>query len=222
MVDMRLHPIAVIPLILAFAALIMASSATGLLLPLTVGVAAATFLVALAVVYHYVTPPTVPAEIFSAWGDVGRPAAGLSRISPEDIGAAARIAGEDLRSISINAELLRSRLSLLMSRHGFERLMQKKLDRLAENLLQDLQAAVGRLSAGRWLSSRALRSIERCASQADRVANELYDFQRWKPEIILAQVDPLRRGAKRLSLDLKFAFANISKFVEKIRRSKIS
>lgn len=212
----RLHPIAVIPLILALAALIM--TATGPFLPLTIGVATATVLVALAVIFYYVGPSTevkqVPVENFSLWADVGEPAAELRHISPDNIETAVRIANIDLSSLSSNAELLNARLSLLLGRRGFEELTKEKMSELAENLSYDIQAVTKKFGTEKKFSTEALSSIEHCASHADQIANKLHDAQIGKPEIVHIYLEPLHQASEKLSRDLRLTFANISNFIK--------
>lgn len=215
---MRLHPIAVIPLFLAAVALAIAGGTRGYLLPLTVGLAAATVLVALATIFQYVRPSAevkqVPVENFSLWADIGEPGAELRRLSPDDLEAAVRIANADLGSLSSNAGLLNARISLLLGRPEFVELTQEKFDEQTGRLSRDLHAAVKRLGTGKDFSAEVLNLIEQCASQADRIANKLYDFQRGKPELVHIYTEPLRRAAEKLSRDLRLVFTNVSDFVK--------
>ena len=216
--NMRLHPIVVLPLFLAVVALVMAGGAGGHLLPLTAGLAAATVLVTLATIFQYARPSAevrqVPVENFYFWADVGEPGAELRRLSFGDLEAAMRIANADLGSLSSNADLLNARISLLLGRPEFVELTQEKFDEQTGRLSQDLRAVVKKLGVGRELSAEVLDLIERCASRADRIANKLYNFQRGKPELVYIYLEPLRRAAEKLSHDLRFFFTNVSDFMK--------
>lgn len=213
---MRFHPIVIIPLFLAVTALVMTSGASGYLVPLTVGLATATLLVAIAIIFQYMKPFTetkqVAIENFSLWADIGEPGADLRRFSPEDVEAATRIASADLGSLSSNADLLHARISLLLGREGFEELMQEKFNEQTEKLSENLRGITQQLKKG--FRAEILGSIEQCASQVDRIANKLYDFQREKSEVVHIYVEPLRRAAEKLSSDLRLASVNISNFMK--------
>jgi hypothetical protein len=215
---MRIHPIAVIPLFLAVIALVMAGGTGGYLLLLTTGLAAAAVLVSLATISQYARSPAevkqVPIENFSLWADIGEPGAELRRLSPDDLEAAVRIANADLGSLSSNADLLNARISLLLGRPEFVELTQEKFDGQTGHLSQDLRTVVKKLRTGKEFSAGVLDLIERCASQADRIANKLYDFQRGKPELVHIYVEPLRRAAEKLSRDLRLVFTNVSDFMK--------
>lgn len=201
---------------MAVIALIIASGTSGYLLPLTAGLAAATVLVVLGIISQYMKPPAevkqVPIENFYLWADIGESGAELRRLSPGDVEAATRIASADLGSLSSNADLLNSRISLLLGRDGFEELTQEKFNGQTEKLSEDLRGITKQLKKG--FQAEILSSIEQCASQADRIANKLYDFQRGKSEVVHVYVEPLRRAAEKLSSDLRLAFTNISNFVK--------
>ncbi len=201
---------------MAVIALVIASGTSGYLLPLTAGLAAATVLVVLGIISQYMKPPAevkqVPIENFYLWADIGESGAELRRLSPGDVEAATRIASADLGSLSSNADLLNSRISLLLGRDGFEELTQEKFNGQTEKLSEDLRGITKQLKRG--FQAEILSSIEQCASQADRIANKLYDFQRGKSEVVHVYVEPLRRAAEKLSSDLRLAFTNISNFVK--------
>lgn len=215
---MRFHPIAVVPLFLAGVALVIGAKAGGHLLPFTAVLAAVTVFISLAAIIRYARPTIhvkqMPVENFSFWADAGNPGAELRHLSLDDLAAAVRIAKADLGFLSSNADLLNARTSLLLDRPEFVGLVQKKLDGQTGRLSQDLQGAVKKLGTGRELSVELLDLIERCASQADRIANKLYDFQQGKPELVHNYVEPLRRGAEKLSRDLRIVFTNVSDFVK--------
>ncbi|TES84103.1 MAG: hypothetical protein E3J91_00235 [Hadesarchaea archaeon] len=213
---MRPPLLTIIPLFLAVIALILASGTSGYLLPLTAVLAAVTVLVVLGIISQYMKPPAevkqVPIENFYLWADIGESGAELRRLSPGDVEAATRIASADLGSLSSNADLLNSRISLLLGRDGFEELTQEKFNGQTEKLSEDLRGITKQLKKG--FQAEILSSIEQCASQADRIANKLYDFQRGKSEVVHVYVEPLRRAAEKLSSDLRLAFTNISNFVK--------
>jgi hypothetical protein len=219
---MRFHLIAIVPLLLAAVALVMAGGVEGQLLPLTAGLAAATVFVALATLFQYLKPRAeevrkVPIENFFLWADVGAPGAELERLSPDDVEAAARIAGADLGLLSSNADLINDRIALLCGRPEFEELTREKFNDQTKKLVHDLRAAVEKLRGG--LRVEVLDPIEQCASQADRIANKLFDFQRGKPELVHIYIEPLRRAAEKLSRDLRLASQNISNFIENASKS---
>jgi len=216
---MRPHPLAIIPLFLAVIALIIAGiagSTSGYLLPLTAALSVATVFVAFAIIFQYMKPPPevkqVPIENFYIWADIGESGAELRRLSPGDVEAATRIASADLGSLSSNAELLNARISLLLGREGFEELTREKFNSQTEKLSEDLRGITKQLKKG--FQAEILSSIEQCASQADRIANKLYDFQRGKSEVVHIYAEPLRRAAEKLSSDLRLAFVNISNFMK--------
>lgn len=213
---MRPPLLTIIPLFLAVIALVIAGGTSGYLLPLTAGLAAVTVLIVLGIISQYMKPPAevkqVPIENFYLWADIGESGAELRRLSPGDVEAATRIASADLGSLSSNADLLNSRISLLLGRDGFEELTQEKFNGQTEKLSEDLRGITKQLKKG--FQAEILSSIEQCASQADRIANKLYDFQRGKSEVVHVYVEPLRRAAEKLSSDLRLAFTNISNFVK--------
>ncbi len=213
---MRPPLLIIISLFLAVIALVIAGGTSGYLLPLTAGLAAVTVIVVFGIISQYMKPPAevkqVPIENFYLWADIGESGAELRRLSPGDVEAATRIASADLGSLSSNADLLNSRISLLLGRDGFEELTQEKFNGQTEKLSEDLRGITKQLKKG--FQAEILSSIEQCASQADRIANKLYDFQRGKSEVVHVYVEPLRRAAEKLSSDLRLAFTNISNFVK--------
>ena len=232
---MRFHPIAVIPIFLAAVALVMASEAGGYFLLLTAVLAAAAVFISLVTIFRYAKPSVevkqapvenfryakpsidvkqIPVENFSLWADVGEPGAELRHLSPDDLEAAVRIANSDLGSLSSNVDLLNARISMLLGKPEFVELTQKKFDEQTGRLSQDFHAAVKKLGTEKELSVEVLNLIERCASQADRVANKLYDFQQGKPELVHTYLEPLRRAAEKLSRDLRLVFTNVSDFMK--------
>ena len=216
MIGMRFHPIAIIPLLLAAVALIMAGGASGPFWPLTAGLAAATVLVSLATLFQYLKPRAevrqVPIENFSLWADVGEPGLELKRLGPDDVEAATRIAVADLGSLSSNADLINDRIALLLGRPEFEELTQEKFNERTEKLVYNLRMVVEKLRKGSL--EVVVNPIEQCASQANRIANKLFKFQRGKPELVHIYIEPLCRAAEKLSRDLRLASQNISNFIK--------
>ena len=206
----------------ALAVLVISEGAGGELLYLTVGVAAAAVLVAIATFYQYERPPVevsrIPIENFSLWADVGEPGAGLRRLGAGDMESALRITGADFGSLASNTGLLSERLSILMGRHGFDELTRSKLHRSAYSLLEDIRSIIKKMGSGEGRSTESVQklfdSIEGCAAQADRIANKLYDFERGKPEIVRAYSEPLRRAAEKLSRDLRLANTNLRNYMK--------
>lgn len=219
---MRIPIFATAALIAAMTALVVSGGAKGELLLFTIGVATAAVLVAFAALYQAKKPPVeianIPVENFSLWADVGEPAAGLRRLDRGQVESAFQITSVDLNSLASNAGLLSERLSLLMGRHGLDELTQSKLHRNAHILMEDIRSVVKKMRAGDGRSTeevqRLLDSIEGCASQADRIANKLYDLQRGKPEVVMAFTDPLRRAVEKLSRDLRLANANLRDYTK--------
>lgn len=207
-----------VALVLALIALVLAGGTSGPLLPLTIGIVVATVLVTLATLYQYVRPPLnvrqVPVENFSLWADIGEPAVELRRLSPGDVEAAVRIANADFGSLSSNAELLNSRVSLLLGRPEFGELTRERINLQTEGLSQNLRDLVKKLNAEKRFSPEVLNLIEQYATQTDRIANKLYDLQRGKPELVHIYLEPLRRAAEKLSRDLRQASANVSNFMK--------
>ncbi len=232
---MRFNPIAVIPLFLAAVALVIAGKEGGYSLLLTAVLAAAAVFISLVTIFRsgrpsvevkqppvenfrYAKPSIdvkqVSIEDFSLWVDIEGPGSELRRLSPDDLEAAMRITNADLSSLSSNADLLNARISLLLGRPEFVELTQEKFDEQTGCLSQDLRIALKKLGTGKELSAEVLNLIERCASQADRIANKLYDFQRGKPELVQIYTEPLRRAAEKLSRDMRLVFTNVSDFVK--------
>ena len=215
-VNMRVHPFAIIPLLLATIALIMGGFTAGPQIYLTIALAAATLLVAIATLFHYTRSSyearQVPVENFSIWADVGEPAAELRRLGFHDVGTAMRIAAADLGSLSANAELLDARISIILGKEGFEELRQEKLRQSLKSLASDINAVVEKLRAAKTFPVEAVNLLEQCASQSDRIANKLFEFERGKSEVVRIYVEPLRRAAEKLSRDLRLASANLASF----------
>lgn len=215
---MRLYPLALIPLVLSLAAIVLSASTQGLQFYLTIGVAGATFLVSAAILFTYSRKSTeakqIPLENFSLWADVGEPAAELRRLSLDDTFAAAHIASTDLASLAANSELLQSRTYMLVGRPGFESLFEEKLHRRIENVTNDINAITKKINSTRMLTSEIIPQIEQCAAQADRVANKFFELEGGKPEVVYLYLEPLRRAAEKLSRDLRQASMNISKYLQ--------
>jgi hypothetical protein len=217
---MRVHPIAVVPLLLAIIALVLGGFTSGPEMYITIGLAVAAFLVVVATIFQYTRASyearQVPIENFSIWADVGEPAAELRRLSLDDVGAAVRIAAADIGSLSANAELLDARVSLLLGREGFEELGQEKLHRSLRNLASDVSAIAEKLRGSKTFPADIVNSLEQCASESDRIANKLFEFERGKAEVVRVYVEPLRRAAEKLSRDLRLASANLAGFTSGI------
>lgn len=216
MVDMRIHPLSILPFILALIALVLAGQAGGTLLVLTVGLAVATALIGIALIFQHIMSPEakqVPLENFSLWADVGEPGAELKRLSYDDIAAAVRIVTADLGSLVSNAELLGARISMVIDRPEFVEVGKTKLNRQVEGIAHDIKAIVNKMRSANRFTSELIASLEQYAAQSDRVANKLYEFERVKSEVVHVYVEPLRRAAEKLSRDLRVASANMSDFV---------
>lgn len=186
--------------------------------PLALGVAIATLIVAMAVVYQYtyVGKPRekeLPLEDFSWWADIGEPLFRLKSASSVDRAAACQLVASDLKILHKNASLLHGRLSLLSGRREFED--------FPGFLLTETQQASGALHELIETCEREVelkpeihRTLERIASRLDRVANKLYEFERGRSEVVKTYVDPLRRASEKLSRDLRKAASNLFQFVK--------
>lgn len=216
MVNMRIHPLSILPFILALIALVLAGYTSGLSMLLTVGLAAATALIGMALIFQHVMSPEakqVPLENFSLWADVGEPGVELKRLSYDDIAAAVRIVAADLGSLVSNAELLGARISMLVDRPEFEELGKEKLNRQVDGISRDIKAVVRKIRSANGFTSELIASLEQYAAQSDRIANKLYEFEHGKSEVVHVYVEPLRRAAEKLSRDLRLASVNMSNFV---------
>lgn len=216
---MRIHPLAIVPFLLALAVLmatLIMAVYIGSQMYLVIGVAAAAVLVTIATLFQYsrssYEAKQVPLENFSIWADVGEPAAELRRLNFDDIGAAVRIASADLGSLSANAELLGARISMLLGKEGFEDLRQEKLHQSLKNLASNVNTIVEKLRATNKFPVETVTSFEQCASQSDRIANKLFEFERGKSEVVRIYIEPLRRAAEKLSRDFRLASANLASF----------
>jgi hypothetical protein len=213
---MRIHPIVFVPFFIALAGLIIAMSAAGLQIYLTACLAVAIVFVAIAVMFQYSRSSSeakqIPLENFSIWADVGEPAAELRRLNFGDTVAAVRMVTADLGSLSANAELLGARISMLLGKEGFEDLRQEKLHKSFKNLASGVNAIVEKLRATNEFPVETVTSLEQCASQSDRMANKLFEFEHGKSEVVRIYVEPLRRAAEKLSRDFRLASANLANF----------
>lgn len=188
----------------------------------TIGIAIAAILVSMSTFYLQNKPPAevarIPLENFTLWADVGESAAGIQRVGEGDVESAMKIASTDFGSLASNSWLLSERLSILMGKHGFDELTRSKLNRGAYSLTEDIRSCIKKLKSGEGRSTDSVRklldNIEGCASQADRIANKLYDFERGKPEIIKVQTEPLRRAAEKLSRDIRQGNTNLRNFLK--------
>ena len=183
---------------------------------LIIGLAVAAVLVAIATLFQYTKSSyeakQIPLENFSIWADVGEPAAELRRLNFGDTGAAVRIAAADLGSLSANAELLGARISMLLGKEGFDELRQERLHQSLKNLASSVNAIIEKLRAANKFPAETVTLLEQCASQSDRIANKLFEFERGKSEVVRIYVEPLRRAAEKLSRDFRLASANLASF----------
>ncbi|MEM2875128.1 MAG: hypothetical protein QW567_03820 [Candidatus Hadarchaeales archaeon] len=217
---MRINPLAIIPLALAMLALVISAFTVGWspsLMAITIGLAVATALVAIATLFQYTRSSAeakqVPVENFSLWADVGEPAAELRRMGYENVQAAVRIAAADLGSLAANAELLSARIAMLLGKEGFAELSSSGVHREVEKIARGVNLVVEKLRSGNGLSPEIVAPLEEHASSADRVANKLFEFEKGKSEVVRIYVDPLRRASEKLSRDLRVAFGNINSFI---------
>lgn len=217
---MRIPPLAfvIVALVLALIALIMAGFTSETEMFLTLGIAVATVMVVAATLYQYLKSSSeakhVPVENFSLWADVGEPAAELKRLSYDDVGAAVRIAVADLGSLSSNAELLGSRVSILLDKEEFVGLRQEHIHTATENLALGVRAVTKKLRSSKGFPSDVITLLEKHAAQSDRIANKFYEFERGKSEVVRVYTEPLRRAAEKLSRDLRLAATNMSNFAQ--------
>ncbi len=226
--NMRIHPMGIIilALVLSLVALIMAGFTSGLQMVLTIGIAAATVLVVIAILFQYIKSSSeskqVPVENFSLWADVGEPAAELRRFSYDDVGAAVRIAVADLGSLSSNAELLGSRVSILLDKEEFVGMRQEHIHTATENLAFGIKTVIKKLRSAKGFPSDVITLLEKYAAQSDRIANKLFEFEHGKSEVVHIYIEPLRRAAEKLSRDLRLASANLSNFAQGIAAKETS
>ncbi|MEM4201997.1 MAG: hypothetical protein QW786_02175 [Candidatus Hadarchaeum sp.] len=215
--NMRLYPLAIIPLVLSLGAIVVSGINPGPQTYLTLGVAGATFLVSAAILFAYSRKSTeakqIPLENFSLWADVGEPASELRRLSQGETFAAAQIAATDLDSLAANAELLQARTYMLVGKVGFESVTEEKMHRRVEVLVNDINRISRSISVSKELTKEVIPQLEQCAAQAERIANRFFELEEGKPETIYIYLEPLRRAAEKLSRDLKMAATNISKYL---------
>lgn len=221
-VNMRAHPLVVVPLFLALVGLIILTGfiattfTVGLEIYLTIVFVFAFICVGIAAYFRQGgishEAKQVPIENFSIWADVGEPAAELRRLNFGDVGAAMRIVAADLGSLLVNTELLGARISILLAKEGFSELREEKLGQNLRDLASNVSAIVKKLRTANILPAETVNSLEQCASQSDRIANKLFEFERGKSEVVRIYVEPLRRAAEKLARDLRLASANLANF----------
>jgi len=224
---MRVSPFAMIAFALSLVGLALAVGGTGELRPLIVGATAAVVLASFAV-FIYTIPRIdthgIRVEDFDTWVELGETAAGLRGMKPRDKQAAAQIVAADMNSLAINAELLGSRLSFLYGKHGYDKLTKDKLHNEGNNLAKMVRRNAKNIAKiENWSAenmSTMFEEFESCASRYDRIANKLHHYEGERPEIVKANLEPLRRTAEKLSANLRAARLNLENYLKRASKSR--
>lgn len=219
---MRVSPFAMVAFVLSLLGLGLAFGVTGEPRPLIIGAAAAIALASFAVLL-YTTPHidthSIPIGDFDTWVELGETAAGLRGMKSRDKKAAAQIAAADMNSLSINAELLSHRLSFLYRKHGYDKLTKDKLHNEAKGISKIVRKNTKKIATiENWSQekmSTMLEEFESCASGYDRIANKLHDYEKERPEIVKANLEPLRRTAEKLSTNLRTGRSNLENYLKR-------
>jgi len=225
--NMRVSPFATIAFALSLLGLGLAVGGTGELRPLIVGATAAVVLASLAVLIY--TIPRIDThgirvEDFDTWVELGETAAGLRGMKSRNKQAAAQIVAADMNSLKINAELLDSRLSFLYGKHGYDKLTRDKLHNEAKRLAKIVRKNAKNIAVlENWSSEKMLvmlEEFESCASRYDRIANKLHDYEKERPEIVKANLEPLRRTAEKLSTNLRAGHTDLENYLKRASKSR--
>ena len=213
---MKFQPLAFVPFgmgIVALAVAIVAAPAE----PLFLGVALATVMIGIAVIYLYGKPPElapkgIQLENFSIWADIGEPGAELQRLEPNDMWSAVRVMKTDLDTLSANAALIGKRILMLIGRDNFDGIARHDLQGDARKVARKTSDLAKKMEADGKFPSETIPILEQNAALLDRVANKLFEFEHGKPEMVHIYVDPLKRAAEKLSKDMRQATSNIASF----------
>lgn len=221
---MRVSPFAMAAFVLSLISLGLAVGVTGEVRPLVIGATAAVVLASFAVLIY--TIPRIDTHgirivDFDTWVELGETAAGLRGMKSRDKKVAAQIVAADMNSLKINAELLDSRLSFLYGKHGYEKLTRDKLHNEAKRLAKIIRKNAKNIAAlENWSAEKMsvmLEEFESCASGYDRIANKLHDYEKERPEIVKANLEPLRRTAEKLSTNLRNCRTNIENYLKRLK-----
>ena len=224
---MRVSPFAMAAFVLSLIGLGLAVGVTGEVRPLVIGATAAVVLASFAVLVY--TIPRIDThgirvEDFDTWVELGETAAGLRGMKSRDKQAAAQIVAADMNSLKINAELLDSRLSFLYGKHGYEKLTNDKLHNEAKRLVKIVRKNAKNIAVlKKWSPdniSTMFDEFESCASGYDRIANKLHDYEKERPEIVKANLEPLRRTAEKLSANFRAGHSNLENYFKRAGKSR--
>lgn len=213
--------------VLSLIGLALAVGVTGEVRPLVIGATAAVVLASFAVLIY--TIPRIDThgirvEDFDTWVELGETAAGLRGMKSRDKQAAAQIVAADMNSLKINAELLDSRLSFLYGKHGYDKLTKDKLHNEAKRLARIVRKNAKNIAVlENWAPdkmSAMFEEFEGCASGYDRIANKLHDYEKERPEIVKANLEPLRRTAEKLSANLRSGRSNLENYLKRAAKSR--
>ncbi len=202
--------------IMALAAAVVALGVSIYSSPLVMGVAIPTLLVSIAVVRQYlerikIREEDIPLEDFSWWADVGEPAGTLLSLKPGEEVMATQVVASDFKNLSRNADLLSSRLRLLVGRREFIN-FSPDFTNDSWKVAHSLADLARSIETSGMIESELYKTIEQHAARFDRMANKLFEYEKDKSETIHIYIDPLRRASEKLSRDLRKAASNLYKF----------
>jgi hypothetical protein len=212
--EMKFQPLAFLPFVVGVVAAAIAVSGGQTLF---LGVAVATMVIGMAVIYLYSKPPEVvpkgiQLENFSIWADIGEPGAELQRLEPNDIWSAVRVMKADLDTLSANAGLLDKRTLMLIGRENFDGLARYDLQGDARKVARKTSDIAKKMENEGKFPPETIPILEQNATLLDRAANKLFEFEHGKPETVHIYIDPLKRAAEKLSKDMRQAMSNITRF----------
>jgi len=224
---MRVSPFAMAAFVLSLIGLGLAVGVQGEYRPIIIGATAAIVLASSAVLLYtmpHVHTHGIRTEDFETWVELGETAAGLRGMKSSDKQAAAQIVAADMNSLAINAGLLDSRLSFLYGKHGYDKLTKDKLHNEAKRLTKAIHKNARKISKiENWTSDKIspmLEEFESCASRYDRIANKLHSYEGERPEIVKANLEPLRRIAEKLSTNLRSGRSDIENYFKRASKSR--
>ena len=219
---MRVSPFAMAAFVLSLIGLGLAVGVQGEHRPLIIGATAAIALASFAVLLYtlpHIDTHGIPVQDFDTWVELGETAAGLRGMKSRDKKAAVQIVTADMNSLAINAELLDRRLSFLYGKHGYDKLTEDKLHNEAKDLAKIVRRNTKKIAKlENWSyenMSTVLEEFEKCASRYDRIANKLHDYEKERPEIVKANLEPLRRTAEKLSAGLRAGRLNLENYLKR-------
>ena len=224
---MRVSPFAMAAFVLSLIGLGLAVGVQGEHRPLIIGATAAIALASFAVLLYtmpHIHTHGIRTEDFDTWVELGETAAGLRGMKSRDKQAAAQIVAADMNSLAINAGLLDSRLSFLYGKHGYDKLTKDKLHNEAKRLAKAVHKNAKKIAVlENWSPDNMptmLEEFESCASGYDRIANKLHHYEGERPEIVKANLEPLRRTAEKLSANLRSGRSNLENYFKRAGKSR--